>query len=62
MGRVARMGDRKGGYYVFVGKQEGKKPLGGPNRKWEGNIKMDLQENGWIGVWAGRKLNLCGSG
>jgi len=27
-----------------VGKAEGKKPLGRPRRKWEDNIKMDLQE------------------
>jgi hypothetical protein len=27
-----------------VGKREGKRPLGRPRRKWEDNIKMDLQE------------------
>jgi len=27
-----------------VGKPEGKRPLGRPRRKWEDNIKMDLQE------------------
>ena len=31
---------------VLVGKPEGKRPLGRPRRKWEGNIKMDLQEVG----------------
>jgi len=31
---------------VLVGKPEGKKPLGRPRRKWEDNIKMDLQEVG----------------
>jgi len=29
-----------------VGKPEGKRPLGRPRRKWENNIKMDLQEVG----------------
>jgi hypothetical protein len=29
---------------VLVGKPEGKRPLGRPRRRWEGNIKMDLQE------------------
>jgi hypothetical protein len=29
---------------VLVGKPEGKKPLGRPRRRWEDNIKMDLQE------------------
>jgi hypothetical protein len=28
----------------FGGKTEGKKPLGRPRRRWEDNIKMDLQE------------------
>jgi len=31
---------------VLVGKPEGKRPLGRPRRKWEDNIKMDLQEVG----------------
>ena len=29
-----------------MGKLEGKKPLGGTRRRWEDNIKMDLQEVG----------------
>jgi len=32
-----------------VGKPEGKRPLGRPRRRWENNIKMDLQEVGWGG-------------
>jgi hypothetical protein len=28
---------------MLVGKPEGKRPLGRPRRRWEGNIKMDLQ-------------------
>ena len=31
-------------YRVLVGKREGKIPLGRPRRRWEDNIKMDLQE------------------
>jgi hypothetical protein len=31
---------------VFVGKPEGKRPLERPRRRWEGNIKRDLQEVG----------------
>jgi len=31
-------------YRVLVGKPEGKPPLGRPRRRWEDNIKMDLQE------------------
>ena len=31
-------------YRVLVGKPEGKRPMGTPRRRWEDNIKMDLQE------------------
>ena len=36
---------------VLVGKPEGKRPLGRPRRRWEDNIKMDLQEVGGGGDW-----------
>ena len=45
-GNVARMGNRRGVHRVLVGKPEGKKPLGRPRRRWDDNIKMDLQEVG----------------
>ena len=45
-GHVARMGERRGVYRVLVGKPEGNRPLGRPRRRWEDNIKMDLQEVG----------------
>jgi hypothetical protein len=47
---VTRFGERRGLYRVLVGKPERKRPLGRPRRRWEGNIKMDLQEVGWRGV------------
>ena len=52
-GHVARIGEMRGVYRVFVGKPEGKRPLGRPKRRWEDNIKMDIQEVvcggvGWI--------------
>ena len=47
VGHVARMGERKGVYRVLVGKPEGKRTLGRPRRRWEDNIKMDLQEVGF---------------
>jgi len=31
-------------YRVLLGKPEGKRPLGRPRRRWEGNVKMGLQE------------------
>jgi hypothetical protein len=43
-GHVARMGERRGVYRVLVGIPEGKRPLGRPRRRWEDNMKMDLQE------------------
>jgi len=44
------MGDRPGIYRVLVGKPEGKRVLGRPRRRWEDNIKMDLQEMGCGGM------------
>jgi hypothetical protein len=38
------MGEGRGVYSVLVGRSEGKRPLGRPRRRWEGNIKMDLRE------------------
>ena len=40
------MGEDRGVHRVLVGKPEGKRPLGRPRRRWEDNIKMDLQEVG----------------
>jgi hypothetical protein len=42
-GHVARMGEGRGLYRVLVEKSEGNRPLGRPRRRWEHNIKMDLQ-------------------
>jgi hypothetical protein len=42
-GHVARMGEDRGVHRVLVGKPEGKRPLRRPRRRWEDNIKMDLQ-------------------
>jgi hypothetical protein len=35
---------------LLVGKPEGKRPLGSPMRRWEDNIKMNLQEVGYEGT------------
>ena len=43
---MARMGEGRGVHRVLIGKPEGKRPLGRPRRRWEDNIKMDLQEVG----------------
>jgi hypothetical protein len=49
-GHVARMGERRGAYRVFLGKPEGKRQLGRPKRRWEDNINMDLKQVGWEGM------------
>ena len=48
---MERMGEGRGVYRILVGKSEGKRPLGRPRRRWEDNIKMDLQELGGGGDW-----------
>jgi len=50
VGYVARIGERRGVYRVLVGEPEGKRPLGRPRRRWEANIKVDLQEVGCGGM------------
>jgi hypothetical protein len=49
-GHVARMGDRRCVYRVLVGKRERKRPLERFRRRWEDNIKVDLQEVGCGGM------------
>ena len=57
---MARMEEGRRVHKVLVGKLDGKRPLGRPRRRWEDNIKMDLQEvgTGWswlrIGTGGGR--------
>ena len=49
-GELAYMGERRGVYRVLVGKPEGKSPMGRPRRRWDDNIKVDLQEVGYGGM------------
>jgi hypothetical protein len=49
------MEEGRGVYRVLVEKPEGKRPLGRPRRRWEDNVRMDLEEVGcgcedWIGL------------
>jgi hypothetical protein len=50
VGPVARMGEGRGVYRVLIRKPKGNRPLWRPRRRWENNIKADLQE---VGVWSG---------
>ena len=46
------MGEGRVVHRVLVGKPEGKRPLRRPRRRWEDNIKMELQEvGGGCGDW-----------
>jgi hypothetical protein len=54
-GACSADGEERGVYKVLVGEPEGKRPLGRPRCKWEGNIRIDLQKVGcrgmdWIGL------------
>ena len=40
------MGEGRSLYRLLVGEPEGRRPLGRPKRRWEGNIRMDLREVG----------------
>jgi hypothetical protein len=42
--------EKRNAYRIFVGKPEGRRPLGRPRCRWVDNIKMDLREIGWDGV------------
>jgi len=44
------MADRRGEYYFLVGRPGVKRPFERPKRRWEDNIKIDLEELGWGGV------------
>jgi hypothetical protein len=46
------MGEGRVAYRILVVRPEGRRPLGRPRRRWEDNIKMDLQKVGW-GAWTG---------
>jgi hypothetical protein len=51
VGHVARMGAKRYAYRILVRRPNGKRPLGRPRRRWVDNIKMDLREIGWDGVY-----------
>ena len=53
------MGEEWRVYRVLVGKEEGKRPLGRPRRRWVDNIRMDLQE---VGTWTGLGWPKIGKG
>ena len=49
-GHVARMEEGRSAFKILTGKPTGKRPLERPRRRWEDNIRIDLEE---IGINAG---------
>ena len=49
-GYVAKMEEGRSAFKILTGKPIGKRSLGKPRRRWEDNIRMDLEE---IGINAG---------
>ena len=52
-GYVARMEESRSAFKILTGKPTGKRPLGRPRRRWEDNIRMDLEgiginEGNWV--------------
>jgi hypothetical protein len=45
-GHVARMEEGRSSFKILTGKSAGKRPLGRPRRRWEGNIRRNLKEIG----------------
>ena len=43
-GHLARMEEGRSAFKILTGKPTGKRPLGRPRRRWEDNIRMDLEE------------------
>jgi hypothetical protein len=56
------MGERRCVNRVLVRKPEGKRPLRRPRRRWEDNIKMDLQLVGNVGACTGSSWLRIGTG
>ena len=51
-GYAARMEEGRSAFKILTGKPTGNRPLGRPRRRWEDNIRMDLEEIGMIaGNW-----------
>jgi hypothetical protein len=44
-------GEKKGAYRILVGRPDLRRPFGRLKRRWEDNIKMDLQDVGWGMDW-----------
>jgi hypothetical protein len=48
-GHVARIWEKRNAYRILIGNPEGERPLRRPRRRWEDNVRMNL-EIGWGGM------------
>jgi len=55
-GAYGTYGEGRGMHRVLVGKPEGRRPLERPRRRWEDNIKTNLQE---VGRGFGNRMELA---
>ena len=55
-GHLARMEEGRSAFKILTGKPTGKNPSGRPRRRWEDNIRMDLEE---IVINAGNWVDLA---
>ena len=53
-GHVTRMEEGMSAFKILTGKSTGKRPLGRPRRRWEDDIRIDLEE---IGINAGNLVD-----
>ena len=53
-GHVVRMEEGRSAFKILTGEPTGKRTLGRPRRRWEDNIRMDLEE---IGINAGNWID-----
>jgi hypothetical protein len=61
MGRAcSTCGEKRGVYRILMGRPEGRRPFGRPRRRWEDNIKTDLEECN--GAWTGLSWLRIGTG
>ena len=56
-GHVARMEEGRSAFKILTGKPTGKGPLRMPRRRWEDNIRMDLEEIGIITIFSDLNTN-----
>jgi hypothetical protein len=50
-GACSTCGEKRGAYRILMGRPEGRRALGRPRRRLEGNIKINIEDVGWGVDW-----------